>query len=205
MGIPLREESEVAEWDLRDVKRRDSEEMTRARIATGLKVVHSNDSYTNKQSLRRFNFGKYAGSLLVDVINFDYDYAVWFAGGDAKDVEAGREPTLQMLFLRTLLSHRPPPLSLPSYHVGKVGERISRTVEVAMKKVVNGFYGESLLLKFKDEEGNVLMTFYSGNSSDIWDLDLREKVVLTGTVKEHDEYNGEKQTKLTRIKTSPVK
>lgn len=87
-----------------------------------------------------------------------------------------------------------------SQHVGTVGERIELEVEYqrSARFDVKSFigYGTSTMYvhTFKDAAGNVLVWKTSSG------LQLEEgaKVTLKGTVKEHNEYKGEKQTVLTR-------
>lgn len=81
-----------------------------------------------------------------------------------------------------------------SQHVGKVGERIEIKVKGAV--VVTGWqtqWGYTCIYKIIDEDGNV---FTWKTQSDI----PAECKTIKATVKEHKEYNGEKQTEVTRCK-----
>lgn len=85
--------------------------------------------------------------------------------------------------------------------VGEVGERLrDLEVEVETVKMVDGYYGPSMLVVFRDESGNALKTFGTGES--LWDLERGDTVTLTGTVKDHDEFRELKQTVLTRVKVT---
>lgn len=82
-----------------------------------------------------------------------------------------------------------------SEYQGKVGERL--TIDVASAELVtswDGYYGWTGLYKFIDNDGNVYMWYSSsGQRTD-------GATSITGTVKEHSEYRGVKQTVLTRCK-----
>lgn len=86
-----------------------------------------------------------------------------------------------------------------SKHVGNIGERI--TFEVASTKIVTSWetdYGTMWLVKFVTVDGNVLMWRASNISALPDDLEQIKKV--TGTVKNHDEFRGIKQTFVNRCK-----
>lgn len=81
-----------------------------------------------------------------------------------------------------------------SEYVGNVGERI--TAEVKDVKLVTSWetvYGWTHLYKFTTPENNTLVWF----ASKCIDENLKK---ITGTIKDHSEYDGEKQTVLTRCK-----
>jgi len=83
--------------------------------------------------------------------------------------------------------------------VGSLGERLHLLpVTVMFETHIEGEWGTSKLVKFTDPDGNELGWFGSG--ADIWDLKKGDEVLLTGTVKKHDTYQGIKQTMLTRCK-----
>lgn len=85
----------------------------------------------------------------------------------------------------------------PSNHIGQVGERLKKIpVKIVLKRYFDNQFGETTLYKMADDEGNIYTSFYSGCK---FDFDKGEKVILTGTVKKHDEYNEVKQTVLNRI------
>ena len=77
--------------------------------------------------------------------------------------------------------------------VGTVGQRI--TIPAATAKLVTsweGYYGTTFLYKFTDEAGNV----YVWKSSKC--VEIKDGMTVKGSVKEHSEYNGVKQTVITR-------
>jgi hypothetical protein len=88
-----------------------------------------------------------------------------------------------------------------SKHVGNVGERLS--FDVAKTEVVTSWetdYGTMWLVKFVTTDGDVLMWRASNINALPDDLELVKKV--TGTVKDHDEYRGTKQTFVNRCKVA---
>lgn len=87
--------------------------------------------------------------------------------------------------------------SINSRHVGKEGERF-RDIKatVAFVSIRKSDYGLSTIIKFLDEKGNILVWFASKRI----DLMMNQIVLLTGTIKKHDEYRGKKQTLLSRCK-----
>ena len=81
-----------------------------------------------------------------------------------------------------------------SEYLGEVKERL-RDLEVTLTDVrsFDGFYGTTFIYTFAyNEDVLVWMT------SSCKDIEVGEKLLLTGTVKEHSEYKGVKQTKLSR-------
>lgn len=86
---------------------------------------------------------------------------------------------------------------IKSEHVGNVGDKI--TVEVILTKVsyFDSFYGMMAFYIFTDTDGNV---FVWKTANDI-KYEIGDKFTIKGTVKEHSEYRGVKQTILTRVKT----
>ena len=81
-----------------------------------------------------------------------------------------------------------------SAYVGKVGDRI--VIDVKESKLVTSWetvYGYTYLYKFLTSDNNTLVWY----ASKTLDGDPKR---ITGTVKEHKDYNGEKQTVITRCK-----
>lgn len=77
--------------------------------------------------------------------------------------------------------------------VGTVGQRI--TIPAATAKLVtswDGYYGTTFLYNFTDEAGNV----YVWKSSKC--VEIKDGMTVKGSVKEHSEYKGVKQTVITR-------
>jgi hypothetical protein len=86
----------------------------------------------------------------------------------------------------------------PSEHVGTVGERIEMNVSVDRIIEHEGQYGCVGIHKLIDDNDNELVWFASGSN---WlDEDGVESYRIKATIKKHDEYNGKKQTAITRVK-----
>jgi len=86
-------------------------------------------------------------------------------------------------------------LASPSNHVGTVGKRETFTVSLTSCKVLPDYgYGCANLYTFKDEQGNILKWKTQG------DFDFSDTFKLVGSVKKHGEWNGVKETELTRCK-----
>lgn len=84
-----------------------------------------------------------------------------------------------------------------SNFVGSLKERLKDIkVEVTFKRNIESDFGVSTLYAFKDVNGNIFKTFYSGYS---FDLEVGDVLLITGTVKKHDEFRGVKQTMLNRV------
>lgn len=80
--------------------------------------------------------------------------------------------------------------------IGEVGERLRDVdVEVIYIRGCETRFGFSELILFVDDDGNVYKTFYSGSK---WSVEKGDRVLLTGTIKKHCEYEGKKSTALTR-------
>lgn len=84
-----------------------------------------------------------------------------------------------------------------SKHVGEIGQRLKKIkAEVIFDLDKEGNYGTYTIYKFKDEEGNILTSFYSGYNFRSYKGDIVE---ISGTVSNHDEFNGENQTVIKRL------
>lgn len=84
-----------------------------------------------------------------------------------------------------------------SRHVGEVGTKVTVTGTVVFVKVVRSDYGSSVLVVV-DADGDKVTTF--SNAAWARDADRGDTVTLTGTVKAHETYDGERRTVLTRTK-----
>ena len=84
-----------------------------------------------------------------------------------------------------------------SVHVGTVGKReVLGELEVVSTRWFDGFYGARQMVKFADHDGNILVWWNTGKA----DPKEGERYTVTAAVKEHSEYNGVKQTTITRCK-----
>ena len=88
-------------------------------------------------------------------------------------------------------------LASPSSHVGTIGKRETFILAYVGCKVLPDYgYGCSNLYSFKDANGNIVK-WKTGNT-----FDFAPMVKLVGSVKKHGEWNGVKETELTRCKVA---
>lgn len=88
-------------------------------------------------------------------------------------------------------------------HVGMEGKR--ETWGPVVLDFVTGYdtdYGYTTVLKFKTAKGATLV--WKATNTELGRADVGKKFTLTGTVKKHDEYKGEKQTMISRCKVVAI-
>ncbi len=86
-----------------------------------------------------------------------------------------------------------------SSHVGTVGGKFATTATLERRHGFDTAYGRKWILTFRAECGAILVWFTTAGG-DQWEADLGSVVTIKGTVKEHSEYKGTKQTVMTRCK-----
>lgn len=93
-----------------------------------------------------------------------------------------------------------------SQHVGNVGDKITITGKPSVLTSWQTQWGYTTIYKIVDADRNVFIWKTSGdliaqdeNGYDVYTPDM-EEVTVKATIKEHNEYNGEKQTVITRCK-----
>lgn len=80
--------------------------------------------------------------------------------------------------------------------VGEIKKRqVFENLTVKVMRYIEGDYGTSTLVVFEDEPGNLIKWFAS---KELDDLDRGDVVNIKATPKKHDEYQGVKQTQITR-------
>lgn len=84
----------------------------------------------------------------------------------------------------------------PSGHIGQVGDKVDLAATFKRTRWYDTRFGTTWIHIFEDESGNILVWKTSSGT----DLECGAKVRIKGTIKDHDEYNGVKQTILTRCK-----
>ena len=84
-------------------------------------------------------------------------------------------------------------------HLGQIGKKVDLVLKVAAVFVYDSKFGPVFVYKFIDASGNVVVWNTSAK-----DIQEGKRYAVTGTVKAHEEYKGEKQTVLTRCKYMEV-
>lgn len=90
-----------------------------------------------------------------------------------------------------------------SQHFGTVGQRFPK-LEVTVEKVItwtSEFHGAASLFKMRTKDGNMAV-WKTYNVAPANDMEEGQTYVIAATVKKHGEYNGEKQTEMSRVKVS---
>lgn len=83
-------------------------------------------------------------------------------------------------------------------HVGVVGKRQTFVVTLDFVTGYEGTYGYTTVLKFVTDAGETLV--WKASSTELARADVGKRFELTGFVKKHDEYKGQKQTMINRCK-----
>jgi hypothetical protein len=83
----------------------------------------------------------------------------------------------------------------PSQHVGEVGQRLDLELEVQRVTTKDTDYGVLHIISMRDQAGNLIVWMTGSTTATPGD-----RLSVRGTVKKHNEYNGEQQTVLTRCR-----
>ena len=147
----------------------------------------------------------------VDEEFFKDIYGRYYGMGDARRLRVGEEKASEKIKEANEALKARENASNPSKHYGEVGKRV-KGLKLTYKgcKVWDNpydYYGCTYLHKFMDESENVFIWKTSNCLEHIVDDEYKqieegETVELTATIKEHSEYNGIKQTVLTRCKVA---
>lgn len=82
--------------------------------------------------------------------------------------------------------------------VGKIGDKLELSVTLKSIRFIDGYYGVTTLYTFATNDGHIVKWFAS--KTVFTDADLDQPIMIKGTVKKHDEYQGTKSTILTRVR-----
>lgn len=86
-----------------------------------------------------------------------------------------------------------------SEYVGEIGDRIEETLTVTKAVTLESYYGTSIMHIMEDAIGNVFVWITKAKN-----YPEGKVVTLRGTIKDHKEYKGTKQTILTRCKEMSI-
>jgi len=96
-----------------------------------------------------------------------------------------------------------------SNFVGNIGDKIAVEVSILKSISYESVYGGGFFHIFMDADGNVFKwntkKYLRDKDCGYKDLEQGDKIFISGTIKDHDEYRGEKQTVITRCKFSVIK
>jgi len=162
-------------------------------------LVGGGNTYAIKDSLKEQGckfcreFGWYSNKP-IDVpegygmvsINF-FDVYTWFPLSKRFDMNPNAKEIADAALVALLPESH-------SEYLGEIKERLrDLKVTLTSARQIDSYYGPAMIYTFKQGE-NVLVWF----TSSCKDIEVGDNLLLTGTVKDHDEYNGVKQTKLSR-------
>ena len=117
--------------------------------------------------------------------------------GYACSAVASRQRALGLLEIR----RREREANANSQHVGVVGERLrGLELTVLSNRGMSTKFGDSILYKMRDADGNVFTWFKSGDGI----MDVGNTYILDATVKAHTSYQGVLETQLTHAKKPGV-
>jgi len=96
-------------------------------------------------------------------------------------------------------------------YVGEPKKRLDFTLTLASDREFEGYYGLTHVYEFADEDGNCIVWFtqniietYDEERDGWWTAELGDTIKMRATVKEHKEYNGVKQTIITRAQIKAI-
>ena len=157
-----------------------------------------NREYAEAQTT--FWFGKHESHTPEEVFERDPEYVRWLLELELDEDLIHSTKQFYMLKVQKYWESRKSELKSSEYF-GSVGDKIE--IEVLCTKVTGfvsdfGYRGTWVNLYIcQDNDGNVFKIQYTGS---VWDMDEMSKYTIRGTIKSHDEYEGIKQTSLTRVK-----
>lgn len=208
MMIPLRESvaaelneitrMNAAEREARLARRVAENEELQKQIA--LEIVQRKAAV---EASSKFLTGKHEGYEMEEVFASDPEYIEWICGQD--DVQ---DPTHLWQFtnikVKSLFGARVAELKKlrdGADYVGAVGDKLLIQVRCVKRIALEQSYGFNSswadMYLMVDSNQNVFMTVYSGTA---WEMKVGDTYQVKGTVKDHVEYKGTKQTVLTRCK-----
>lgn len=141
-------------------------------------------------------FGKYRGQ---EISTIPASYHVYLYG-TMKDLE-NKNP-MQEAYIAAVedivepIIRKADVLKKVSEWYGEVGFKLVCNVVVEKIHTIDTRFGSFRFISFRDKDGRVFVTFYNGADT----FEQGETLTIKATIKDHKEYNGEKQTQITRIK-----
>jgi hypothetical protein len=85
-----------------------------------------------------------------------------------------------------------------SSYIGNIGDKVKDiNTKLIFTKKMESYYGVVTFYKFEDNNGNIINWF---SSKDI-NIDVGNNYIISGTIKDLKDFNGNKETQLIRVKT----
>jgi len=159
------------------------------------KSMNAEDEKVAKQALEWFNS---LPQEEKDNNNFLHNLDVILKSPEVTSRNIGYAVALFPAYARAMdqIKSRESSASKSNEWLGAEGQKITAKVTVVATRLIDGAYGTTQMVKMEDEHGNKLTWFNSGANR----LENGAHLTITGTVKKHDTYQGQKQTQLTRVK-----
>ena len=169
-------------------------------------VYFPNDSYDVKDTLKKdgFHFNQfllwhiaevpeqYADKVVSIKLDEVVEMGAWGAGNYLKDARNKVE---------SIIKQARPHKLITSAWQGEIGERLKNiSASIVTLRGFQGKYGYSQVVKLESEEGNYFIWY---TSTDLSTYEVGDKIILSGTVKGHnnDKYNEDAEiTLLTRCR-----
>lgn len=197
-----------ARKELFEIKRQRTEDILRSKEEAEKRRLEEEERYINEMLVvfedqfqsNSFTFGKYTGKTFQEVLEKDAGYVKYIIENSQLPHEHPRN--LNDICANSLYSYvdkngYPERPEDNSEFIGAKGDRIKVNVKVIKKMSFDSMYGIKTMYHFMDENNNVFVTFYSGNT---WKLDVGDTATIKGTIDKHQTYDNVKQTHIKRVK-----
>jgi uncharacterized protein (DUF3820 family) len=198
MGLPFEFSREKLEQEMRDITRATAEELEareKARLADIKYYEEMRADRKLEQEGKILNgevsFGHYFGQQIAELPR---DYLTWLVK-KLSDFEEGSLMRLLAEVVRDKHSDKLLPEPDKTSTVGKIGERVTLDVEVLRNYPVQTDYGTLYIITMVSAERVCIVS-----KSTSFYAKVGEKLHIKATVKSHDEYKGQAQTRIQRIK-----
>lgn len=196
---PLKTEA----FALEEIKRRDAELVEAEKRAIIQAAQEEYDRIVGSGGLFIMPFGKWSGRPISEI---PLDYRVWFVNsldGEADSKTRAIAAVMNWdgsvtaeLERRERRQKEIEERKANSQFVGEIGERQDFILKHVYSRSFGGYYGTVFIEIFTDMDGNTIK--YMGGAS--LDVEPDGEYTITGTIKKHEEYQGEKQTVIARPK-----
>jgi hypothetical protein len=197
VGLELRANVERMKEELRDIHRSTAEQIAKREETRRLDQERRDERERQwiegcKRSIDDglVPFGRYAGAQIAET---PIQWRQW--------VTKSTHENEVMAYLADAVARRHtgdfPPTPVAGVTVGTVGERLTLRVRCIARFIVRSDFGDLYITKMVDLATGALLVVKSGS----WSMTTEDpETTIKATVKKHDEYRGEVQTVLQRVK-----